>query len=316
MFSSYDEKNLLGLDSLIISNNSFSDEDSILTTNATVGTLGNSTGNNTGNSSGNNVVYSAPLPTSGTLPESKESDSTLTNEIIKKLVEKRIQHLNYIQKIHKGEVYWMNTCKISIDDMKEFFHESTLEKRVEQWFFLGISLAPLLQVSNGWWFLRALVQLLEEYEYHFSNLAVQGMKYLKAMTSTSVQQLSVVTGRSVKPSIQRVGRTVVYEFLRTPNVPCELDYCQVIFSLCDMLTIVYRKILAEKQILLDSLTINHLDIREIVQKIDSKFKHEFFGLISRDLNTLAMMKVKQQLNDLETIFNENYNHRGEKKQNI
>ena len=42
----------------------------------------------------------------------------------------------------------------------------------ERWFFLGLSLAPLLKLDEV---VRGVAQLLEEYEYYFSNAAVQGM---------------------------------------------------------------------------------------------------------------------------------------------
>jgi hypothetical protein len=40
---------------------------------------------------------------------------------------------------------------------------------------MGVSIAPLLQLENGYHFIRSCAQLMEEYEYHFSNVAVQGM---------------------------------------------------------------------------------------------------------------------------------------------
>jgi len=46
---------------------------------------------------------------------------------------------------------------------------------VQQWFYVGVSIAPLLQLDSGWQFIRACAQLMEEYEYHFANVAVQGM---------------------------------------------------------------------------------------------------------------------------------------------
>lgn len=47
--------------------------------------------------------------------------------------------------------------------------------RVQQWFHVGMSLAPLLQLDSGWQFIRACAQLMEEFEYHFSSVAMQGM---------------------------------------------------------------------------------------------------------------------------------------------
>uniref|UniRef100_A0A7S1KQV0 Uncharacterized protein n=1 Tax=Percolomonas cosmopolitus TaxID=63605 RepID=A0A7S1KQV0_9EUKA len=363
-----------------------------------------------------------------------------TSSVIETLVSKRVQHLQYIQNIHKRaeinemrnvkgfsvqeeeeeekdstrgaqvpNIYWMNTCPLTLHEITSFTHPSQLSHRLSQWFHLGISLAPLLQLPSGWWFLRALGQLVEEWEYHFSNLVGQGMRYLRAMTgiigsssssssassalsssSTNLsnslgQQVgnannsssgslsssgsggsgvnngaapnaggvsagpstltttgggvsaqhsstglangsvlnqsigstqshhSVAPSRPIKPMIQRVNGTIVYEFLRTPHVPHTLSYTQVIYSLCDILTLVYRKILSEKHALLQSATVSHFDIRDIILRIDSKLKSEFFGVLSRDLNTLVMHKVKGELGEMEALLNENYNLRGERK---
>jgi len=55
-----------------------------------------------------------------------------------------------------------------------------IQKRVFQWFSLGLSLAPLLSIENGPTFVRSLVQLIEEYDYHFvMHPAVQGVKVTK-----------------------------------------------------------------------------------------------------------------------------------------
>lgn len=103
------------------------------------------------------------------------------------IVTKRIANLEYIRKVHEGNVYWLNVVRLSKDDIKNFYHPQALQKRytvsinlsdvsrVQQWFYIGVSIAPLLQFQNGFQFVRACSQLMEEYEYHFSNVAIQGM---------------------------------------------------------------------------------------------------------------------------------------------
>jgi hypothetical protein len=46
---------------------------------------------------------------------------------------------------------------------------------VDKWFALGISLAPLIQSENGVTFVRAVAQLLEEFEYYFGHMGSRGM---------------------------------------------------------------------------------------------------------------------------------------------
>ncbi len=101
---------------------------------------------------------------------------------------------------------------------------------------------------------------------------------------------------AIKPSINKVSGNVVYEFLKLPNIPCILDYTQVVFSLCDILTLVYQK-------LRDDSSMHYC---EAVLKLDSRFKHHFFGLISRDLNTLATYVAKSRLSLVEAMFSPSY----------
>lgn len=45
------------------------------------------------------------------------------------IVTKRVANLNYIRKVHEGDVYWLNVVKLSKDDIINFYHPQTLQKR-------------------------------------------------------------------------------------------------------------------------------------------------------------------------------------------
>lgn len=220
-------------------------------------------------------------------------------QLLEYIVKKRVDNLDYIRRVHEGKVFWLNCVKITPQDIEQYYHPQTLQKRVQQWFYMGVSIAPLLQLENGYHFIRSCAQLMEEYEYHFSNVAVQGMKILKALTVSSTEDDEETNiNRPIKPVINKVGGTVVYEFLRTPNIPCVLDYCQVVFSLCDILTFVYRKLMDESSVA--------NSLHESIIRLDGRFKHHFFGLVSRDLNTLAMYIIKNKLATVESLFANSY----------
>lgn len=145
------------------------------------------------------------------------------------IVQKRVENLEYIRKFHEGQVFWMNTVKVSPSEIEKAYQSQTLQKRLEQWFTLGMSMAPLIQIDNGYEFVRACSQLLEEFEYHFSNMAVQGMKILKAFTNNFVDDDTppvITSQKTIKPSIHKSNGSVVYEFLQTPNIVSfnELQY--------------------------------------------------------------------------------------------
>jgi hypothetical protein len=219
-----------------------------------------------------------------------QQNARAKNEMIEYLVNKRVKNLDYLKRVHDGQVFWLNVVKISTADIERYYHPQTLQKRIQQWFFLGVSIAPLLQLENGWNFVRACSQLMEEYEYHFANVAVQGMKILKALKFSNADE--EMNRNSIKPGIHKVGGTVIYEFLRTPNIPCPLDYSQVVYSFADILTLVYRKLMDDSSI----------SLSESILKLDGRFKHHFFGLIRRDLNTLAMYIIKNKISIVESLF--------------
>jgi hypothetical protein len=120
---------------------------------------------------------------------------------------------------------------------------------------------------------------------------------LKALKFTTADE--EMNRQSIKPGINKVAGTVVYEFLRTPNIPCPLDYSQVVYSLCDILLLVYRKLMDDTSVALS----------DSVLKLDGRFKHHFFGLISRDLNTLAMYIIKNKLSIVESLFTNAYSQK-------
>lgn len=43
----------------------------------------------------------------------------------------------------------------------------------------------------------------------------------------------------------KFNNEVVYEHLLTPEVPFELDYCEVVFSLCDVMCRIYAMFMEE-----------------------------------------------------------------------
>ena len=77
-----------------------------------------------------------------------------------------------------------------------------------RWFYLGVSAATMLQQPAGAPFLRALLQLLEEHQYHFSSSTVQNIKAIRARgASGQARSLSDDADSHkdlLKPTLQRV----------------------------------------------------------------------------------------------------------------
>jgi len=73
-----------------------------------------------------------------------------------------------------------------------------------------------------------------------------------------------------------------------------LDYCQIIIALCDVLKLVYSKFDDEK--------CSNKQLFETIIKIDSKIKSNFYGVLEKEAHKLAKKMVKDQANDVNSIF--------------
>ena len=125
-----------------------------------------------------------------------------------------------------------------------------------RWFYLGVSIGPLLQLQSGPPFVKAVslpvqkrpygrppparmaprpseqvLQLLEEFQYHFARSTVQNMKIIKAKHSRrGGLQAGGAGGGSdddLKPSLQRQNGEVLYAYLLTPHIAHPLSASQV-----------------------------------------------------------------------------------------
>ena len=188
--------------------------------------------------------------------------------------------------------------------------------RTHDWFCLGYSLAPLLQIGTGPILLRALSQLLAEYSYHTSGTAKQGLQAFMAKEKGSVdfsrwksEQNPVITQDSLKGSLHRTSHGVYYDLLQTPNVPDCLDYNRIVCSLCTVMEQIYKKFLEESWFLpqnthpTTSSSVNSTAaiLTQAIQDIDTEFKHIFFGLISRNITELALNHVRESTDSVRTL---------------
>jgi len=213
---------------------------------------------------------------------------------IQLLLEKRKFNMDYLKRVHEEarQIHWMNVTLISPSDFGE-----EIQKRKVQWFNLGLSLAPLSAIENGPVYVRSLLQLMEEFEYHFFlHPAVQGVKLL---LSSSKQQGHVSQANEVdqlRVKIQKVGNAVIYDHLKVYNNPIEqdLDYFQVVYGVCEVLVQVYSK--------LDHASSYSKNVYEAITKVDSRLKELFFGFLSKELTKIATRIAKDQVGDLDSLF--------------
>ncbi|EGC40154.1 hypothetical protein DICPUDRAFT_74307 [Dictyostelium purpureum] len=254
-----------------------------LTTTATNNTSGLSTSSsassisslNTSNS-GNNLNKLYQQESGGLSPSPPQSQSNISCSS---------PPVTPFQLFPNHNMHWMNVTMVQRQDFEK---SQEIQKRLLGWFCLGFSLAPLIATDKGPAYIRSLVQLMEEYDYHFElGSAMQGVKVL---LSKKQQSHTVVNeNEHIKSKIVKIGTTVVYEFLKIFNISIakDLDYFQVVFSLLEILEQIYRKI--------DKETCSSKYVYEALLKVDSRLKHNVFGFLSKEIDKMSMNIIKEQL---------------------
>eukprot|EP01133_Synstelium_polycarpum_P014928 gene14928-17652_t len=208
--------------------------------------------------------------------------ASLPMDILYQMIE-RIHESAYYT--HTKPLHWMNVASIQKLDFEKSVE---IQKRLLGWFSLGLSLAPLLSTDKGPAFVRALVQLMEEYDYHYEmGSAMQGVKVLlskKQQTHTIVNE-----NDHIKSKIVKIGNTVIYEFLKIFNIAIakDLDYFHVVFSLLEILEQIYKKF--------DKETCSSKYVYEAILKVDSRLKHQIFGFLAKEIDKIAAQTIREQL---------------------
>jgi len=211
-----------------------------------------------------------------------------TYNIVKLVSEKRVEGFDYLKRLHLGSIHFLNTVKVSREDLVAFYPNSKMNKRSAQWFCLGISIAPLLQIEDPVDYIKSISLLMEEFEYESSDFATQKMKQIFRKTKEEEDVFMV------NPSYQETG---LYTHLQTPNVPFELDYIQVFYSLCDILISVYEKTL----IINDKGVETQPGYRDAFLRLDARFK-KISSTVTKEIHSLAATIIKQEVALVDPLF--------------
>lgn len=153
-----------------------------------------------------------------------------------------------LQKVHNGGCYWLNVVHFSEADLEKYVNTTVSKQRSEAFFMLGLSVSKLLDLPSGIPVVRAFSQLMEEWEYFYSGATMQSVKFVMAKSSNSTFPQTVpLEGYTdiSRPSIYKFNNFVVFEHLQTPHVSFEMDYGEIVHSLCDVLSKLYEKFLHE-----------------------------------------------------------------------
>jgi hypothetical protein len=82
------------------------------------------------------------------------------------MVEKRKNCFAYLKKTHGGDSYWLNCVLLRRQTDLAIYATELPRQRVLQLFYLGLSLARLLQSSGGAVLVKSVLQVHELYRYY------------------------------------------------------------------------------------------------------------------------------------------------------
>eukprot|EP00698_Gefionella_okellyi_P021093 TRINITY_DN6729_c0_g1_i2.p1 TRINITY_DN6729_c0_g1~~TRINITY_DN6729_c0_g1_i2.p1 ORF type:complete len:217 (+),score=21.99 TRINITY_DN6729_c0_g1_i2:91-741(+) len=157
--------------------------------------------------------------------------------VIETLVTSRAKTIDYIRRVHGGGVRYLDIVEISSAEIATAYatdKRQPIVKRVEQWFNLGMSLAPLLRLNSSEVYVRAVAQLVEEYDYFYANAASKGLRLLKGVGGPSKEQAEAEG--LIRPTVGGA-----YEQLQITRLPFALGYTPTVLSLLEILGHVYKK---------------------------------------------------------------------------
>ncbi|KAL6080001.1 hypothetical protein QOT17_000384 [Balamuthia mandrillaris] len=161
-------------------------------------------------------------------------------------------------------------------------NDTFLQKRSESWFYMGISLAPLITVDTAETFLHAFLTFWEEYEDWTE----------KGGPDQEIPSGAAGTNYSGKKTPRKRSKR---EYLTTPNIPSTLDYLEIVYSLFDLLVHLYKKLLS----LCATLTTTQI---KTAFKIDARIKNHVLTTVSKELEKLALATLDEQMASVGNLF--------------
>ncbi|KAF9928251.1 hypothetical protein FBU30_002518 [Linnemannia zychae] len=116
-------------------------------------------------------------PQQSTIPQQYHTASSQHD-----LATKRSATWRYLQRVHQGGMVLYNTALLSEADLRQGYphNDEKMQRRTMQYFMLGSSLATILEIPNQADCLKALLVVIQEYEYFIASESKSKMMFLRA----------------------------------------------------------------------------------------------------------------------------------------
>ncbi|CAD6913092.1 unnamed protein product, partial [Tilletia controversa] len=178
---------------------------------------------------------------------SAHSSDPVNDGLVKDLCQKRIQSIVYLKKTLEGRQSWLNTVRMSKRDLVSAFETEKMRKRTIRNMYLGLSLAPVIEMNSLSDLCKTITNLFAELESWSENVDKDRSKVVRNLfrTTRGSKRLGAASGGLVEFMGAEAPNLLTneYTYLLTPNLPFSPDYFHTFFTLADMLQEVYYKIL-------------------------------------------------------------------------
>ncbi|EPQ30342.1 uncharacterized protein PFL1_01868 [Pseudozyma flocculosa PF-1] len=208
---------------------------------------------------------------------------TSSNEALRDQLHKRLHSFTYLKRTLDGNQAWFDTVTMSRHDIAAAFQHDRMRKRTIRFTLLGLSLASILELNTPADMARAIINLVNELDTYpddaIANLVGRGgaataygtakpkMKnFFKSSSKTlkrsaanqaiadfsslegSSGSAGMGAGLSMSMGPVAAGSSIAgdrdYSYLVAPNIPFQLDFFQTFFTLCDILSEIYHKLIS------------------------------------------------------------------------
>uniref|UniRef100_K3WIZ2 Uncharacterized protein n=1 Tax=Globisporangium ultimum (strain ATCC 200006 / CBS 805.95 / DAOM BR144) TaxID=431595 RepID=K3WIZ2_GLOUD len=225
-------------------------------------------------------------------------------QILEDLVQCRRSDWSYIKAMHEGTNYWLNIALLREQQVLAHLGEKQTIRRSVQFFYLGLGLGRLISEFNHPQFLAMEgCQLLEELEFYFASSAVQGMKLMVATSSTlhepcerDDEESRYSLHEPFRPTIYKWNQRPVFRRLVTPPIPFPLDYREVMLSLCDILAIIYSKLVE------DNNSSENIHLFQAIIRFDEKIKKLMIDPVKKEFSAVALQVLTDEIASVRKVF--------------
>ncbi len=271
------------------------------------------------------------------------------------LIDHRARSFQYIRRVHAGQKHWLGTVAFATDDLAQprLYDSSQVRAaaahatrmplitkqraalvlrrhprpalRVSQlarWFHLGVSLAAVLQLPSDASFVRAMLQLWEEYTYHVSRPADKAMHPQSARHASRAIRARTRSTKGgeddtdLSSALIRRGGEVIYTTLLVTPVSHALSGTHILQCLAELAQRAYAKM---REVCRD-IRRDHAEVRssrcapcmaqvpfsaavaDAVAKIDGSFEEHVLRPAARQLNTATSDAVAASLARTDPLF--------------